>query len=142
MREQIRFEQLNSGWNADPNAPELQVTVCGTDVRISFYLNAFQFEQFTEGEKARITFYRCRQYRNGPPNEEGFYVHGQSRFQKYGVKWGEFYLVHNSDWEHDFPDPVPVGETSGPMKHYLFYLKDETFECIAEGYRIEFTKDG
>ncbi len=140
MNDDITFEQLNMGWNAEPNAPELSVTVNGADVVIEFYLNAFAYEGFSEGDKAKITFYNCFQYRKGSPNDEGFFCHGQSRYKKYGVKWGEFYLIHNSDWKENFPDPIKVGATNEKLQHYLFYFKDETFECIASSYTIEFCK--
>ena len=140
MVDNIIFEQLNIGWNAEPNAPELQVKIKGTDVLIEFYLNTFAFEKFTQEDKVRINFYNCLQYRLGPPNDEGFYCFGQSRYKKHGVKWGEFYLVHNSNWQTDFPAPVKLGASKNNMKHYLFYFRDETFECIASLYNIEFPK--
>ncbi|MBQ8935791.1 MAG: hypothetical protein IJ049_05280 [Oscillospiraceae bacterium] len=138
MADQITFEQLNIGWNAEPNAPELNITVHGTDVVIRFYLNAFAYEGFSEGDMARITFHDCFQYRDGSPDHEGFYCHGKSRYKKYGVKWGEFYLVHHSDWKENFPDAVQVGTFNDHLRHYLFYFRDETFECIAASYSVAF----
>lgn len=138
MSEQIIFEQLNIGWNAEPNAPELNISVNDTDVIIDFYLNGFAYESFSEGDKAKIIFHNCYQYRNGAPNDEGFYCYNQSRYKKYGVKWGEFYLVHNSDWRNSFPDSIKMGPVRDNLQHYLFYFRDETFECIASSYDIEF----
>ncbi len=138
MTNQIQFEQLNIGWNAEPNAPELSISVEGTDVVIMFYLNAFAYEGYSEGDKAKITFHNCYIYRNGAPNDEGFYIYNQSRYKQYGVKWGEFYLVHNSDWQENFPNPIKVGISDEALQHYLFYFKDETFECVASSYSIEF----
>lgn len=138
MNSQIIFEQLNRGWTAEPNAPELELITKENDVIIEFFLDSFVFNDFSEGDRARITFHKCLQYRIGPPNDEGFFIYGQSRYKKYGVKWGEFYLVHNSDWKDSFPDSIVVGENSENLKHYLFYFKDETFECIANSYDIKF----
>lgn len=138
MDNKITFEQLNINWNAEPNAPELNITIDNTNVIIEFYINTFAYEGFSESQKAKITFYNCYQYRIGPPNDEGFYCYDQSRYKKYGVKWGEFYLVHNSDWKDNFPNPINVGGSKDELNHYLFYFKDETFECIASSYRIEF----
>ena len=98
MTNQIKFEQLNIGWNAEPNAPELSISVEDDSVIIMFYLNAFAYEGYSKGDKVKITFHSTYQYRVGAPNDEGFYTYNQSRYKKYGVKWGEFYLVHNSDW--------------------------------------------
>ncbi|MEE0264719.1 MAG: hypothetical protein UD936_03745 [Acutalibacteraceae bacterium] len=137
MDNQIEFEQLNIGWNSEPNAPELSVSVEGADVVITFYLNAFEYHGYSEGDKAKITFHNCYQYRIGEPNDEGFYVYNRSRYKQYGVKWGEFYLVHGSDWQENFPAPVKVGVFADNLQHYLFYFKDETFECIASSYSAE-----
>lgn len=140
MDNQIYFEQLNVGWNAEPNAPELSISVNEADVIIEFYLNAFVYEEFSEEDKAKITFHNCLQYRCGAPNDEGFFQYGKSRYKKHGVKWGEFYLVHNSDWEENFPNPIKVCDVNNPLQHFLFYFRDETFECIASSYSIEFCK--
>lgn len=134
----ITFERLNVDWNAEPNAPNVKIDVHKHDVVLEFYLNPFEYDNFSEGDKAKIAFRNCFQYRFGFPSDEGFYIYNQSRFKKYGVNWGEFYLVHNSDWKEDFPNPLVVGGQGENMKHYLFYFKDDTFECIAEKYDIEF----
>lgn len=137
MCKQISFEKLNIGWNADPNTPELTVMVDGADVMIEFYLNAFVYKAFSEGDKASITFHNCYLYRCGSPNDEGFFIYNESRYKKYGIGWGEFYLVHKSDWRENFPDPIQVGVLHDDLQHYLLYFRDETFECIASSYSIK-----
>ena len=32
MSEKIQFEQLNSDWNAEPNAPEVEIAIAGNDL--------------------------------------------------------------------------------------------------------------
>ena len=69
-------------------------------------------------------------------NDEGWY-RGQCRFSGIAPAWGEFYEVTGDlkltaidDWrvvDHD----QPAG------RHFLFYLRDETFECEADGWRLE-----
>ncbi|MBQ8836947.1 MAG: hypothetical protein IJ002_05520 [Clostridia bacterium] len=133
-----QFERINLGWNAEPNSPHLQVLMDGNNVVVEFVLYAIhKYKGFQESAKARITFKECVQYRVGAPNDEGFYVYGQSRFKKYEVQWGEFYQVHNSNWQNDFPDAVVTGIAGERTNHYLFYFKDETFECISSSYEIE-----
>lgn len=39
----ITFEQLNFDWNAEPNAPEVEITVSDNSVIVEFYLNAFKY---------------------------------------------------------------------------------------------------
>lgn len=138
MSSEIKFEQLNIGWNAEPNSPELQIELDNSNIIIEFYLNPFMYDGFSEGDKAKIVFHNCLQYRIGSPNDEGFFLYSQSRFKKYGVKWGEFYLIHNSNWKREFPNPIRVRDTYDEKNHYLFYFRDVTFECIASDYSIKF----
>ena len=65
----IEFEQLNIDWNADPNVPEVSITVSGYDVEVSFFLNAFQSGSCSENDKAKLVFHDCLQYRYGSPND-------------------------------------------------------------------------
>lgn len=86
-----------------------------------------------------MTFHKCIQYRYGSPNDEGFYNFGQSRYKQYGVNWGEFYLVEQSDWRHNFPNAITVNKLNGDIRanHYLFYFRDGTFEVVAQDYEFE-----
>ena len=65
---------------------------------------------------------------------------GKCRFSKLAPQWGEFYqlagdsdiLLAPNDWS------VVQPETGGgSMEHYLFYFKDETFECVARSWEVE-----
>lgn len=133
----IEFEKLNKGWNPEPNAPEEEIVVSGSDVIVSFLINPFQSGTYKDGDRAVLTFHGCLQYRYGSPNDEGFFVFNQSRFKEYGVEWGEFYKVCGSNWETDFPDPVSVSEQPHEgLNHYLLYFRDGTFECLASDYEM------
>jgi hypothetical protein len=133
------FVQLNHGWNADPNSPAPEVTVVGRDVVVTFFVNAFQFPEFTEGTKATIRFKSCQRYRIGTTNDEGWYM-GKCRFSKLAPRWGEFYqlagdpdlLLAPNDWLVVQPETG-----SGTTEHYLFYFRDETFECVARSWEVE-----
>jgi hypothetical protein len=128
-----RFIKLNDGWNAEPNAPAAAVARSRNDVVLEFRLNAFQFKQFSEGDRGRLVFRNCWRYRLGGTNDEGWYL-GRCRFSKIAPAWGEFYEVQGdlklesspSDWVTVAPEP------DIPTKHFLFYLRDVTFECDAE----------
>ena len=128
-----RFVKLSDEWNAEPNAPAPVVARSGNDVILEFDLNPFQFRKFSEGDRGRLVFRNCWRYRLGGTNDEGWYL-GQCRFSKTAPAWGEFYEVQGdlklesspSDWVVIGSEPYP------PTKHFLFYLRDETFECDAE----------
>jgi hypothetical protein len=130
------FVRLNDGWNAEPNAPEPTVERVGPDLALTFAMNAFQFPQYEEGSRGQILFRDCWRYRLGATNDEGWYM-GQCRFSQLVPGWGEFYQVVGDlllesaklSWlELAIADPA--------SKHYLFYFRDETFECDARSFDV------
>jgi hypothetical protein len=132
------FKQLNPDWNAEPNSPSLRITV-GTDddLVLAFYMNAFQFPDFKEEDVAYLRFEKCRRYRLGKVNDEGWY-RGQCRFSKLAPAWGEFYEVSGDLLLNRCPnDWVAVGPQTAAQKHYLFYFRDEEFEADAESWTLE-----
>ena len=128
------FVRLNEGWNADPVAPELRIERGGEDLLLSFAVNAFQFPRFAEGDRAAIRFRRCWRHRVGPTNDEGWYL-GQCRFSRLAPAWGEFYEVGCELKLDQAPAGWAVaGDAVAGSRHFLFYLKDETFECDAASF--------
>jgi hypothetical protein len=138
----LEFIKINENWNAEPNAPMPTIEVIGSNLILSFYLNAFISEEFDEEDLGVLEFNNCLQYRLGAPNEDGFYIYNKSRYKKYGVQWGEFYLVQNSDWQINFPEPVFIDNSikNEKLNHYLFYFRDETFECVSLSYSFKVIK--
>lgn len=131
------FRQLNAGWNAEPNAPDPRAKVDGQDVVVSFLMNPFQFPEFTVEDIGRLRFYSCSRYRLGRTNDEGWY-RGQCRFSKLAPRWGEFYEVGGDLRLSECPSEwVEVVPSSGNLRHFLFYFRDETFECDASGWGLE-----
>ncbi len=125
------FRQLNEGWNAEPNAPSPQVKVEGEDVIVSFLLNPFRFPQFGPEDMGILRFFSCNRYRLGPTNDEGWY-RGQCRFSKLAPRWGELYEVSGDLRLQECKDNwVVVALSRGAQRHFLFYFRDETFECDA-----------
>jgi hypothetical protein len=135
----MEYLRLSIDWNADPNAPEVEIFVSEDTVKLIFFLNYFQFENFIEGDKAVITFYNCHKYSFNNMNDEGYY-NGKYRYSNHELPWGEFYQIH-TDWREDFPresiilKPLPTIQN---QQHYIFFFRDNTFECVAESYSIKF----
>lgn len=131
------FARLSEGWNADPNAPQPTVNVAGDEVCLGFVLNAFAYPGFQVGQCATLRFRGASRWRLGPPNDEGWYA-GQCRFSHLAPAWGELYEV-TGDW---LLNQAPsgwhcvAGSSSSPLRHFLFYLRDETFECSADDWRL------
>ena len=131
------FLKLNDGWNAEPNAPTPEILLDGRDVLLSFQLNHIQFPEFKEGDLGVLRFENCQRYRVGTMNDEGWYE-GQCRYSKLAPAWGEFYLITGASKFLEIPrDWLAVGAVNGPMRHFLFYFRDNDFECIAERCTIE-----
>ena len=129
-----KFTRLNDGWNAEPNAPGPQVEIVGDRLNLTFLANPFQFPSFSDGEKISLAFRRCSKYRLGPTNDEGWYM-GQCRFGKDAPNWGEFYEVDGDLKLGEVPEGWIQGSSSSTTtKHFLFYFRDETFECQAESW--------
>ena len=131
----VEFVKLNRDWNADPNAPHESVISQGQDVVMEFCVNSWTYPGFREGERAGLRFYSCSKYRLGPTNDEGWHA-GQCRFGKLAPAWGDFYQVSGEGYPaSDVTDWVEVTESQS-NNHYLFYLRDSTFECFAQGYEF------
>ena len=131
------FVRLNKDWNAEPNAPNEKVAVGGATVRLTFLLNARAYEA-EKDEKACLTFEQCSMWRLGPVNDEGWYS-GQCRYSKTAPSWGEFYEVLGEDEQRLTPADWHKLTLSRPeqQRHFLFYLRDHTFECFAADWRFE-----
>jgi hypothetical protein len=126
------FTQLNHGWNAEPNAPHINVRVEGTTVILSFLANPYQFPGFVNGQIIRLRFKDVWRYAIGDINDEGWY-RGQCRFSKLAPSWGEFYEV-SGDLRLDQFDVEWHVISESPahrLRHFLFYFRDESFECDA-----------
>ena len=131
------FHKLNEGWNAEPSAPNPSVEVHDEDILLKFFVNPWQFPEFKEDEIGILRFVRCARYRLGRTNDEGWHL-GQCRFSKVAPEWGELYLVQGDAALLDAPeDWQAVRPQSGAGKHFLFYFRDETFECVAEHCIVE-----
>ncbi len=134
------FHQLNNSWNAEPNAPDPKVEWRDTDLRLTFWMNAFRFPDYNEDDIGEIIFKDCSRYRIGILNDEGWY-RKQGRFTGVHHRWGEFYEVRGdlrldavpNDWSIRTPDVAG-------RNHYLFYFRDEDFECDARDWTLNIIK--
>jgi hypothetical protein len=128
------FKLLNEDWNAEPNAPNEKVAVSGSTVRLTFFLNPWAYDA---DEKGCLAFEQCSMWRLGSTNDEGWYA-GQCRYSKTAPGWGEFYELLGEDDQRfkpaDWHELMPL---TPEARHFLFYLRDSTFECFATEWRFE-----
>ena len=132
-----QFRKLNDDWNAEPNAPDPAVRIEGRDVVLTFLANPFRYPRFAEKQRLRLRFKNARTYRLGPTNDEGW-CRGECRFSGEAPAWGDFYEV-SGDLKLDRSPKGwhTVGGADGPGRYFLFYLRDQTFECNADDWSLE-----
>jgi hypothetical protein len=132
----LLFKRLNDGWNAEPNAPAPTVRESGSQVQLKFFLNPFAYDA-EEEEMGCVTFSECLMWRLGSTNDDGWYA-GQCRYSNIAPEWGQFYELLGPDAQRSNPTDWHAPKPSGSGdRHFLFYLRDETFECIAAEWRFE-----
>lgn len=136
------FTKLNPDWNAEPNAPFPMVRWSDENLILRFHMNCFQFPQFEEADLGEITFVDCSRYRMGTINDEGWY-RGQCRFSNLAPEWGEFYEVTGNLLLEQVPDDWITREADhSNLRHFLFYFRDEEFECDAKSWGLRILKPG
>jgi len=127
-----QFRQLNDGWNAEPNAPNARVRVDGSEVVLEFDANPYRYPRFRVEQRLSLRFKNARRYRLGATNDEGWYM-GQCRFSGEAPAWGQFYeVLGDRKLERSPSDWHRVGKSRESGRHFLFYLRDGTFECEAD----------
>jgi len=129
------FIHLNKTWNAEPNVPDERIEVHDNYLTLSFLVNPWVYEQYDEGQRVELRFYGCTKWRNGLTNDEGWYK-GQCRFSTLAPEWGEFYEITGNRLLKQCPDDWQTITKGIGEKHFLFYLKDSTFECEAVSYEF------
>jgi hypothetical protein len=109
----------------------------GDELILDFGLNFQLHPEIEEDSRGAIRFARVSRYRLGATNDEGWF-RGQCRFSRVAPSWGEFYEVEG---ELMLDDPRiewrEVREPSARSRHFLFYFRDETFECDADDWIYE-----
>jgi hypothetical protein len=130
------FERLNDDWNAEPDAPYEKVAVSGTTVRLMFFLNPWAYGA-EEDEKGCLTFEQCSMWRLAATHDEGWYA-GQCRYSEAAPAWGKFYELLGEDNHRLTPtDWHGLAPMTPEKRPFLFYLRDNTFECLTEEWRFE-----
>jgi hypothetical protein len=129
------FIHLNKNWNAEPNTPAEKIDTKENVLILNFKVNPWTYQGFNNNDTAELRFYGVSRYRLGDTNDEGWYA-GQCRFSKLAPKWGEFYEVEGDLLLEKGPADWKDLNFGKGQKHFLFYLKDSTFECDADSFEF------
>ncbi|MEO0378916.1 MAG: hypothetical protein AAF252_01520 [Pseudomonadota bacterium] len=126
-RSSVTFLKLNNGWDAEPNAPYPRVAQDGSTLYLRFWN-----DNFVEPKRVVISFEEVSCFRFTGVNDEGW-NRGQCRFSHQAPAWGDFYLVDGDQGDGRFYAPwTSMGVSSCSDQHFLYYFRDETFECKAK----------
>jgi hypothetical protein len=131
---------LNKNWGADPESPNPELWTGDGTVKLTFCLNSLVYDHTDEGEKGMLEFTSVYAYRLGPLNTEGYYP-GQLGDKDNQVSGGEFYELIGSHQNKDFSvDKIIVNEAvpKNELRHFILFLKDATFECIATDFHFSY----
>ena len=138
----MKYKKLNIEWNAEPNAPLPELSVDGSQIRIKFFLDSFLNDYLEDDEMGELIFVNCHKYSFNNCNDEAYY-RSKYRYNNSQLPWGEFYELQ-TEWRNDFPqDGIVLNESvdESILKHFIFFLRDNTFECVAEKYEFSYLKD-
>lgn len=147
----LKFKKFNTYYAPDPDLADPVPRVDGDRVVLNFQLNHYLYKQFERDAWGKITFNDCLMYRVGSPNDEGFFINPKNPDRYNDSRWNytdfpelefsNFYIVENSDWRQNFgPDSIINKEIQSKitdlenLNHYLLFMKEGTFECIARNY--------
>lgn len=144
----IKLIKINRDYASDPNLAIPMLRIYDNWISLHFPLNYYIFP-FHENSKAIIRFENCLMFRSGDPNDEGFYGKNNNTRWKYEdfsyVEVDDFYVVENSDWQTNFGPDAYINQNlmkdlsipKEKYKHFVFFMKEGTFECVATDYKEE-----
>lgn len=136
----MKIQKLNKNWSAEPSVLLESIKRTDDGIEVNFVLNSLPYEYIEEGEKGKLEFYDVYAYRNGPSNSEEISKR-KIPLKVDQIANGDFYELLDSKWKTDFPtDKIIVDETkkTSKLRHFLFFLKDSTFECLASDYSYSY----
>lgn len=140
----MNLTKLNKNYEADPNIGSPEIEIFENTLSLKFFLNSSKFA-FKEDQKGTIKFINCVMFRVGSPNDEGFFyskikdnikndsIWNTSDFPE--IEWDNFYEVQNTPKDH-FSRFYKIEDYQNldNLHHYVFFMKEATFECLAESY--------
>jgi hypothetical protein len=131
-----RFIRLNIDWNAEPNVPSPEVSTDGLKLELRLLVTA-PSRRDEVSQAIKLTFADCSRWRLSDVNDEGWYL-GQCRYGRSAPAWGHFYEIAGENALRDQPDDWQQTQQPGQGdRHFLFYLRDETFECTAGDWTMD-----
>lgn len=136
----MKIQKLNKNWSSEPSIPLESIERTDDGIEVNFVLNSLPYEYIEEGEKGKLEFYNVYAYRKAASNSEEISKR-KIPLKVDQIPLGDFYELLDSKWKTDFPtDKIIVDETkkTSKLRHFIFFLKDATFECLASDYNYTY----
>ena len=133
----IILKKINTNYGSDPNIAEPTLRLDENNLKLVFPLNYMLFD-FKEGQKATIEFKNVTAFRCGTPNDEGFDLNDNKVWNREDIgkiDWHSFYEVTGAPKEYLDSFYKIDDQDFSDLKHYVFFMKEGTFECLAKSYK-------
>lgn len=146
-KNEVRFKKIDLPFEPEPNVARPYIKKNNNDIELKFAIKNLDWSE----EFRSMIFKNCIKYRIGSPNEDGFYSYGieenvknDSIYYKKNfpnLEFNTFYEVQGIPWKETLPgkETVIVQNIDAEQlnfKHYVFFMKDGTFECLADKFEI------
>ncbi|MEM1338966.1 MAG: hypothetical protein AAGF96_14500 [Bacteroidota bacterium] len=147
----ISLEKINLEHPMDIGAPSPKIISDDINLTVLFYVDLFDSVRITDKVKERnifvdsgtaiLKFELCRIHKFGSPSDETISGH---RYYDMGLDSYSFFIVHDSEWVKELKEigshhPYYNERSFDGFEHYIITFKDNTFECIAKNYSINFS---
>ncbi|MBV7270723.1 hypothetical protein [Winogradskyella luteola] len=147
----INLKKIALKYPINMGAPEPIIVSVGFDLILLYYVDLFDLSDVTDKLKERdigndvgvaiMKFKKRCIHKFGAPNDEVIIGHP---YYKLGLKPYSFFLINNSDWVNEIKrienhHPYFDEQMFDNLNHFIITFKDNTFECIAEDYSIDYS---
>ncbi len=132
----------------ETGVPEVRVLSNSNTTVVVFYNGDKGGPSFNEAKQTDVNamavyFENCIIHKLGNPNDE--VLHGHALY-KFGLNVYAGQQIEHSQWLAEVIKVNSVHSRRNPVmfekyKHYLISFKENTFECLAESYRVEVHSD-
>lgn len=130
------IKKIQYGYLPEPNVTKLKPEMRDDNLIVIFPLNYHINNKIKETDRGELTFHNCKAWRYGAPNDESFYgLHEGTNYQQLGFEMDNLYEVEG--FETDFIKQQSKLLVNPLNKHYLFFTKEGTLECLANNIRFK-----
>jgi len=147
----ITIEQISMKFSMDMGSPIPKIISTDNKLVLLFNVDIFDGPNITDkihelsnengACTAIIKFNKSVIHKFGSPNDEVIIGHP---YYNMGLRAYSFWKVNDSDWKKEIirinaHHPYFNENSFDSMNHYILTFKDNTFECLAESYDLEYS---